>query len=193
MFLHQPRNKHPIALIAVALVTFLSILGSAAATGILPLPVALETVLSSVPFGANHHLQENSNAPENQEPGATENSPATITMNPGEPAREARLCRICGVIESVRTTQIDNDAKIPGATVRNSVSVVPGNQKPLLTIIGSNTHARHGVENHLKSTTAYIVRVRMTDGTYRTITQADRPQYAIGESVKVVSGALTTA
>lgn len=188
MFLHQKRNTHPIALTAVALVTFLSILASAAAAGILPLPVALETVLSSAPFGDKHRLQENPEKLENHSP-ATQELPAERNMT----TKEAKLCRICGVVESVRTTQIESDANALGTTARNGVSVAPGSQKPLLTIIGGSSHARHTMGENMKSSTAYIVRVRMSDGTYRTITQTDRPQYAIGEPVKVVSGALTTA
>lgn len=55
---------------------------------------------------------------------------------------------------------------------------------------GSGAYAGHGTEQGARSRTSYRVTVRLEDGTTRTVYQDVAPDFAIGDKVKVINGAL---
>lgn len=72
-------------------------------------------------------------------------------------------CASCGIVEAQRTVEIKGDA----ATASNVDADQP-----------------------LAKRFAYRVTVRMEDGSYRTVSQASAPAFAIGDRVRIVDGAL---
>ena len=67
-----------------------------------------------------------------------------------------------------------------------------GSGKTIATVIGAGAGAAIGteVERRSKSTTSYVVGVRMNDGTSRSFTYPNEPGVAVGDRVRVVDGRL---
>jgi outer membrane lipoprotein SlyB len=62
-----------------------------------------------------------------------------------------------------------------------------GGGRTAATVVGAGAGAYTGneIEKHLKKSVRYRVRVRMDDGSYRTLHQAAQPGYAVGQKVRV--------
>jgi outer membrane lipoprotein SlyB len=97
------------------------------------------------------------------------------------PAPEAAAaCRDCGVVESVRSLTRKGEASGVGAVAGGVLGAVVGNQvgkgngRTAMTAIGAvgGGLAGHEIEKRSKSVTVHEVRVRMDDGSLRTIEQA---------------------
>jgi outer membrane lipoprotein SlyB len=95
-------------------------------------------------------------------------------------------CPNCGVVESVQTVQRTEKPKgiagtpvTPGMAIGGVVGGVVGNQighgagNTAATVAGAagGAYAGHKIEEHQKQYTAYVMRVRMNDGSVRTIEQ----------------------
>ena len=95
-------------------------------------------------------------------------------------------CRHCGVVESVqqvtrteKTKGIAGTKVTPGMAIGGIVGGVLGNQvgggvgKGAATVVGAagGAYAGHEIERHNHRYTAYVMHIRMEDGTYRTIEQ----------------------
>jgi outer membrane lipoprotein SlyB len=67
-----------------------------------------------------------------------------------------------------------------------------GSGKTIATVVGAGVGAGAGteIERRYKSTTQYIVGVRMDDGSHRNFTYATAPNVAAGSKVRVVDGQL---
>jgi intracellular sulfur oxidation DsrE/DsrF family protein len=77
---------------------------------------------------------------------------------------QAKLCDNCAVVDSI----IVNEVKVESG----GVGTVPGS-----------------VANGQPATmSAYLVKIRMYDGTYRVVSQQDQPVFHVGEKVKIVNG-----
>lgn len=100
-----------------------------------------------------------------------------------ERARPVAVCQHCGVVESVRSVQKKGDAQGVGAVAGGVLGAVLGNQvgggngRTAMTVLGAvgGGMAGHEVEKRVRSETVYEVRVRMDNGTTRTITQHSAP------------------
>jgi hypothetical protein len=91
----------------------------------------------------------------------------------GESERAIRLndpsvCGVCGVVEAVRPYEIRATTAMP----------VTGD-------------VRESAEANLVPRTAYRVTVQMEDGSYRALSQQNRPPFKAGDRVRIVDGALT--
>lgn len=107
---------------------------------------------------------------------------------PAKPAPErmakAPACADCGVVESVKAVTRKGDASGVGAVAGGVIGAVAGNQvgkgdgRKAMTVIGAigGGLAGHEIEKRKNSTTVHEVRVRMDDGTVRTVEQAQAPQ-----------------
>lgn len=208
------RKTHPMVLTAAIAVTVFSILGSAAITGLIPsahsgraesmrtvstdandtlAPVSRDETFKSTVTGKG----EGKTAPPTESRVVGHDKPALS----GKEDKHAAACGTCGVIESIRTVEREGDGSGLGAVAGGVVGGVAGNQigkgkgNTLMTIlgIGGGAYAGHTIEKNMKSTTAYIVKVRMEDGTYRSITMHNQPDYAVGDHVRVAHGSLTSA
>ncbi len=105
--------------------------------------------------------------------------------------RRAAICTICGVVESVDTVQKKGEGTGLGAVAGGVLGGVVGHQigggkgKDAMTVIGAvgGGLAGHEVEKRQRATTSYRVKVRMEDGTTRTLEQAQ--SIAVGTRVSV--------
>ena len=103
----------------------------------------------------------------------------------------APVCHDCGVVESVRTITKKGEASGVGAVAGGVLGAAVGNQmgkgngRTAMTVLGAvgGGVAGHEIEKRTKSTTVHEVKVRMDDGTLRTIEQAQAPR--AGERVVV--------
>ena len=95
-------------------------------------------------------------------------------------------CRNCGTVESVNTVQRTERAKgiagtqiTPGMAIGGVVGGVLGNQvghgngRGAATVVGAagGAYAGHAIEKSQRRYTAYVMRIRMDDGTIRTVEQ----------------------
>lgn len=111
----------------------------------------------------------------------------------------APVCAGCGVVESVRTVTKKGQGTGVGAVAGGVVGGVLGNQvgkgngRTAMTVLGAvgGGFAGNEVEKRARSTTVHEVRVRMDDGTLRTIEQAGAAQ--VGERVTVQGNTIKAA
>ncbi len=95
-------------------------------------------------------------------------------------AAPVAVCRDCGVIESVQTVTRKGEASGVGAVAGGVLGAVVGNQmgkgngRKAMTVLGAvgGGVAGNEIEKRSKSTTVHVVKVRMDDGSLRTIEQA---------------------
>lgn len=103
-----------------------------------------------------------------------------------QPPAPRDVCRHCGVIESVQKVERTERAKgiagtpvTPGMAIGGIAGGVLGNQigsgsgRGAATVLGAagGAYAGHAIEQHNRRYTTYVMRVRMDDGTRRTIEQ----------------------
>lgn len=111
----------------------------------------------------------------------------------------ANSCASCGVVETVRSFQRKGEGSGLGAVAGGVLGGALGNQvgkgngRTAMTVIGAvgGGMAGHEVEKRAKSETFYEVKVRMDDGSLRTLTQKAAP--APGARVVVDGNTLRSA
>jgi outer membrane lipoprotein SlyB len=97
--------------------------------------------------------------------------------------RPAATCDNCGTVEGVRSYQVKGEGSGLGAVAGGVVGGVIGNQigggngKKAMTVVGAigGGMAGHEIEKRSKSYTMYEVRVKMDDGSTRTVNQSSAP------------------
>ena len=105
--------------------------------------------------------------------------------------RMAAPCNECGVIESVQAVTRKGEASGVGAVAGGVLGAVVGNQvgkgngRKAMTVLGAvgGGVAGNEIEKRSKSTTVHVVKVRMDDGSLRSIEQAASAH--VGERVVV--------
>ncbi len=109
---------------------------------------------------------------------------------PAAPQRvAATACATCGVIESVTSFKKKGEGSGIGAVAGGVVGGVLGNQvgggngRKAMTVLGAvgGGVAGHEIEKRQRSTTLYAVKVRMEDGSLRSVTQQTAP--SVGQKV----------
>ena len=140
-----------------------------------------------------------SSAPERTAPapatGATSSS-TSQTVAATSPAPAA--CTNCGTVTSVRAVTQQGDASMIGPAAGALLGGVAGRQigsgsgQTIATVIGAGVGAAAGteVERRYKTTTSYVVAVRMNDGSQRSFNYASAPGVQAGSKVRVVDGRL---
>ena len=106
-------------------------------------------------------------------------------------APPAPVCRDCGVVESVQAVKVKGDGSGVGAVAGGVLGGVVGNQfgsgngRAAMTVLGAvgGGFAGNEAEKHVKAKTVYSVRVRMDDGSLRTLQQSQAP--ATGARVQI--------
>ncbi len=106
-------------------------------------------------------------------------------------AQPAPVCSTCGTIESVEAVQKKGEGSGLGVVAGGVLGGVVGHQiggghgKDLTTVLGAigGGLAGNEIEKRTKSTTSYNVRVRMEDGSMRTVNQQTAP--TVGQRVTV--------
>ena len=110
--------------------------------------------------------------------------------------KTASVCAHCGKVESVAAVTQKGEATglgvVGGAVVGGLVGsqIGGGSGKNVATVLGAvgGGVAGNEVEKRARATTSYQVKVRMDDGTLRTLTQATAP--AVGQKVTVEGSTL---
>jgi len=111
----------------------------------------------------------------------------------------APVCTTCGVVESVQAVQRKGEGTGLGAVAGGVVGGVVGNQigkgngRKAMTVLGAvgGGFAGHEIEKRARAETVYSVRVRMNDGTVRTLTR--QQPVAVGARVTVNGQTLRVA
>ena len=101
------------------------------------------------------------------------------------------VCNTCGVIESVTPFQKKGEGSGVGAVAGGVLGGVVGHQvgggngRKAMTVLGAigGGLAGNEIEKRQRATTLYAVKVRMEDGTLRSVTQSTAP--TVGEKVTV--------
>ena len=145
-------------------------------------------------------------APANQAKSATKHvapkppRTAAATRSSGAGAQATRsVCANCGTVASVTPIQRDGAASGGGAIAGGVLGAVVGNQvgggngKTVATILGAvgGGYAGNTVEKKMRKETVYLVRVRMEDGSTRTIEQASAA--SVGAKVTLEGNSLQPA
>lgn len=206
------RKTHPMVVIAAVAITLFSLVGSAAILGLIPTAHS-ERMESSQLIADNSGQQpaeaaQPATAPKEQtqsKPASSGSSHYTSKSRPVLVAnaddKQTVTCRNCGVIESIRLVQHEGDGSglgavaggVTGGLVGNQIGQGKGNVLMTLLGIGGGAYAGNTIEKKMKASASYLVKVRMEDGTYRTINQTSQPEYAVGDHVRITSGHLTLA
>ena len=127
-------------------------------------------------------------------------SSAPLAQAKPEPAAPAApACTTCGVVESVQAVQRKGEGTGIGAVAGGVVGGVVGNQigkgngRKAMTVLGAvgGGFAGHEIEKRARAETVYSVRVRMNDGTVRTVTR--QQPVAVGARVTVNGQTLRVA
>lgn len=184
---------YPLMVIAAIAVTVFSMIGIATMTG-----------LFSTAQSRSYPLEEVSR--NNEVTGASESGQAARKGAPAPTARPVPVgsaaapvnCRDCGVVESVRTTQVKGQGTGIGAVAGGVGGALVGSQfgkgsgRTVATVVGAagGAYAGHEIEKNVRASAVYVVQVRMQDGSVRTISQARAPGVAAGEQVRIVDGAV---
>jgi uncharacterized protein YcfJ len=131
-------------------------------------------------------------------------APASSQLAQTEPApmpapAPAPVCAVCGRVESVRTVHHPAPPTGVGAVAGGVVGGVVGNQighgsgRAAATVLGAvgGGYLGHTIEKRTRTVTAYEVRVRMADGSLRTVETATAPP--IGKAVTLEGKVLRPA
>ena len=124
------------------------------------------------------------------------NTVATTTGEPQQQVAAVPACTTCGVIDGYSAVQVKGQNNGVGAVAGGLGGALIGSK-----IAGRNNHTLGGVigavgggllgnaiESHERTATAYDVRVRMSDGSIRTVRQASVP--TVGQRVNVEGNTL---
>jgi outer membrane lipoprotein SlyB len=121
---------------------------------------------------------------------APQRNNSSNTATAAKPA-QATACTTCGVIESVTPFQKKGEGTGIGAVAGGVLGGVVGHQvgggngKKAMTVLGAvgGGMAGHEIEKRQRATTLYSVKVRMQDGSLRSVTQSTAP--TVGQKVTV--------
>jgi outer membrane lipoprotein SlyB len=168
----KPRILYPSLIIAAFSVTLLSLTGVAALTGYLP--------------GASAKQEMPQGMTQGEEPRTPDGD------------KRAAACANCGTVESVRLVERQGSGSGLGAVAGGVAGAILGNQvgggsgRTVMTIAGGAGGAYVGneVEKNSKRSSAYQIRVRMADGSMRTLTQREVPNVNSGDRVRITNGAI---
>jgi outer membrane lipoprotein SlyB len=129
--------------------------------------------------------------------GATAGSGASQSVA-GSGAAAPAACSNCGTVTSVRAVTQQGEAGMIGPAAGALLGGVLGRQigsgsgQTIATVAGAGVGAAAGteVERRYKSSTHYVVNVRMNDGNSRSFNYASAPGVQAGSKVRVVDGQL---
>lgn len=193
-----PKRLHPLAAAAAVSVTVFSLLGVGAITGIIP---TAHSEKSEVTAADGSHTatspgKAGAEAPSAGAPSAGATSSGGHAPNAG---KRAVTCPNCGVVEAVRSVQVEGNASGLGAVAGGVTGAIVGNQfgrgggNTALTLLGAagGAFAGNSIEKNMHRQTVYRITVRMDDGSFRTISQSHVPSVADGDKVRVVNGSVS--
>lgn len=116
-----------------------------------------------------------------------------------EPVRVAAICSYCGVVEAVDEVKRKGEGTGLGAIAGGVLGAAAGHQvgggdgRKVMTLLGAvgGGLAGHEVEKRARGETVYQVRIRLDDGSVRTIEQPTAPK--VGARVELQGNTLKSA
>lgn len=199
---------HPLVAGAAVSVILVSLLGVAAMTGLLP---TSKSANSPQQLAA---MEQNGNNPgqplSQQQQAALEQSQRAPAPSYSQPAaaypaqaqapvaqRAPAICSSCGEVVAVRAVQHTPNTSGVGIAGGAVVGGLLGNQigggtgRTLATIAGAvgGGYAGNEIEKNARTTTSYVVDVRMENGKSRSFPQS-AANWRVGDQVRVVNGHL---
>lgn len=182
-------------LIAAIAVIIFSVIGIATMTGHMP------SALSKNDTDIRHEPTNKEELASRSGEAVNAPAPESTSTRPRAAARGGASCSDCGVVESIRAVENKGQGSGVGAVAGGVVGGVLGNQfghgggRTAMTVVGAGAGAFAGneVEKNMNRTVSYQVRVRMNDGTYRTVQERSRPPFNIGQKVRVTNHGIVAA
>jgi outer membrane lipoprotein SlyB len=203
------RTTHPMVLIAATALTIFSILGSALITGLIP---SAHSERQGNEASADMHKANAEVVEPNEQVDAKQKNTVSGKISQGVvvPQRaisqdaistERENCQECGKVVSIRRIKPDGEATGIGAVAGGVTGGVIGNQigkgqgNVLMTIlgVGGGAYAGHTIEKKINAETAYVIKVKMANGDYKTVRQHQEPTFVVGDEVKFKNGSLMSA
>jgi outer membrane lipoprotein SlyB len=198
---------YPMMVIAAISVVLFSIVGIATMTGYMPnalsqksdvsvdAPAAKDDELSK--GDADKAAKQGESVKSRSTRALTANAAVEQRSNQGVPRAVGR-CASCGVVESIQVRDIKGQGTglgvVGGAVVGGVLGhqVGSGRGNDLATVAGAvgGGYVGNEIEKNVKKTREYVIRVRMEDESYRTITQSADPSVEAGDRVRIENGAL---
>ncbi len=207
---------HPLLAIAAVAVIVTCLLAIGVMVGLVPSPFLKGRASASAtgqPPLANKAMSDYSLAPRTPAPssrqsatsprppvGSTQSTMPSQTVAGGSTTAPP-ICATCGTVTGVRTIRKQGDASMLGPAAGGLVGGLLGHQigsgrgNTIATVLGAGAGAAAGteIERRSKSTTHYVVDVRMEDGSIRHFTYGSAPGVEAGSKVRVVGGKLVHA
>ena len=104
-------------------------------------------------------------------------------------------CSRCGVVDSIERHQL----QMPSSNSSSNHDAVAGSRSgngatsfPAAVLSGSNRSVYSAGGGSDEVATSFIVRLRMEDGSLRTIYEHQQPKFSVGERVKLVNGSVVS-
>ena len=174
----KSRRPHPVMLAAAASVITFSLLGVGAITGLIP--------------------SAYSNSAGDTQKSQFSDERSVTAKDSTRRATAQAACSNCGVVDAIRSVQVEGSASGIGAVAGGVTGAVVGNQignghgRDAMTVLGGvgGAFAGHSIEKNINRHTVYRVTVRMDDGSFRTVSQSHVPAVAVGSKVRVSNGSL---
>jgi hypothetical protein len=197
---HQKtRLMLPLACCAIVSVTTFSGIGIAAITG--QLPVSAENNPS---FLAKDELKKREGLGNQAVTSTLSPTHVGLTRSATEGDKPmilhsgqtlAPLCSTCGVVDSIE--QHDLQMPTSRATTQHLAAATTGMSNTgqafaASVLAGSNRSVYSERPNRADIATSFIVRLRMENGSLRTIYEHQPPEFSVGEKVKLINGSVVS-
>jgi outer membrane lipoprotein SlyB len=189
----SPQRIHPLVATAAVALTLVSLVGVAAITGLLPTSNSTNAPQQQV---AESNTTQQAALSKNTDSSQAQSAP----RNNGSTAPAlAAICQSCGEVQAIRAVQHTPKASgvgiVAGAVLGGILGnqVGSGNGRTLATVAGAGAggYAGNEVEKSSRTTTSYMVDVRMDNGKLRSFPQSGEG-WRVGDQVRVVNGHLTS-
>jgi len=189
----SPQRIHPLVATAAVALTLVSLVGVAAITGLLPTSNSTNAPQQQV---AESNTTQQAALSKNTDSSQAQSAP----RNNGSTAPAlAAICQSCGEVQAIRavlhTPKASGVGIVAGAVLGGILGnqVGSGNGRTLATVAGAGAggYAGNEVEKSSRTTTSYMVDVRMDNGKLRSFPQSGEG-WRVGDQVRVVNGHLTS-
>jgi len=180
----RPAILYPLMVIAAIAVIIFSVAGIATMMGWLP------TVHSQGDSSAQYDSAAQTEPQARAEPPARGAAgPRTGYDRPRMTSSAAAACSDCGVVESIRAI----GGAVVGGILGNQIGRGSGRTAATVVGAGAGAYAGNEVEKSTKSSVRYQVRVRMSDGSIRTLHENSQPALSVGQKVRVNGSEIVAA
>ena len=182
---YTSRSKiHPIMIIAAIAIILVCVAGVAALMGWLPTSNARMDNSTSATA-----LKPAVQATKAAHPSSNNAAPVVVASNKPALAK----CADCGTVESVNAMEVAGQSNGAGALIGGVLGGVLGHQvgggrgKDVATVAGAvgGALAGNAIEKNRNASTRYQVRVRLDDGSFRTITVNSATSVQAGDRIRV--------